>query len=91
MILHCCRITEELLTNSSKYAKDSTINIQIVFAENRLFLLYSDNGTGFDPSAAGNSGIGLNSIFSRATLLNGKAILKTEPGKGTSWDISIPL
>jgi signal transduction histidine kinase len=91
IMLHFCRITEELLTNSSKYAKDSSISIQIASVENRLLLLYSDDGKGFDFSSAGESGIGLNSIFARATLLNGKAILKTKPGKGTSWDISIPL
>jgi signal transduction histidine kinase len=91
IMLHFCRITEELLTNASKYAKDSSITIQIACVENRLLLLYSDGGNGFDPSSAGKSGIGLNSIFARATLLNGKAILKTERGKGTSWDISVPL
>ncbi len=91
LMLHLCRITEELLTNAGKYAKDSLIVIQIACVENRLLLIYSDDGAGFDPDSAAKKGIGLNSIFARATLLNGKATLKTEPGKGTSWDISVPL
>ena len=91
IILHFCRITEELLTNSSKYARESAITIQLACVENRLFLFYSDDGTGFDLNTKSNNGIGINSILARAALLNGQAILKTEPGKGTSWEISVPL
>jgi signal transduction histidine kinase len=91
IVLHICRITEELLTNSGKYARDAGITLRLASADRNLLLLYSDNGPGFVPGGDRPGGIGLNSIFARVALLNGKAHLDTAPGMGVTWDISIPL
>jgi signal transduction histidine kinase len=53
--------------------------------------LYKDDGPGFDPSIVTDKRIGLAGIYERITLLGGKADLDSSPGKGTKWEISIPL
>ena len=89
--LHICRITQELLTNANKYAHDSTIKIDLVVSENVLLFLYKDNGPGFNVNAVSQKGIGIRSINERITLLGGKVIFFSSPGKGTRWDITIPF
>jgi signal transduction histidine kinase len=89
--LHICRIVQELLTNASKYASGSKIRIDLVQVEKYLTLFYKDNGPGFNSTRIEGKGIGLNSIYERTSLLGGTAKLKTEPGKGTQWEITVPV
>jgi signal transduction histidine kinase len=89
--LHLCRITQELLTNASKYAKESSVLIRVGITSNHILLLYSDDGPGFDKNSDQVDGIGLRSIKARVNILNGESILTTEPGSGTKWEITIPL
>ncbi|HTX87819.1 MAG TPA: ATP-binding protein [Bacteroidales bacterium] len=89
--LHFCRIVQELLTNASKYAREAQIRLDIATADNKLLLLYEDDGPGFDPDLAAGKGIGISGIYERVMLLGGTVRLVTAPGKGTKWEISVPL
>ena len=89
--LHISRIVQELLTNASKYANNSKIRIDLASTGGNLLLFYQDDGPGFTSSESNEKGIGLISINERVTLLGGKAILDSSEGKGTRWEISIPL
>ena len=89
--VHICRIIQELITNASKFAKDSKIQIFLTFVGKNLHLYYKDDGIGFDPSHIGNNGIGIGSIYERVSLLEGKVLLVSSPGNGTHWEISIPV
>jgi signal transduction histidine kinase len=91
ILLHTCRIVQELLTNAGKYAGNSKITIDLALTGKKLLLLYKDDGPGFDPSGITGKGIGLSSIYERIKLLGGKAELDSSPGRGTKWEISIPL
>jgi signal transduction histidine kinase len=91
ILIHICRIVQELLTNASKYAGNSKIRIDLAFTGENLLLLYKDDGPGFDRSIMTGEGIGLSSIYERITLLGGKAYLESSPGQGTKWEISTPL
>jgi signal transduction histidine kinase len=91
IIVHVCRIIQELLTNAVKYARDSKIRIDLAYTGNKLILFYHDNGPGFNADTADHSGIGLKSITERITLLNGKSKLNSSIGKGTRWEITIPF
>lgn len=44
------RIVQELLNNASKYAKASTVLVQLAFHENEISITVEDNGIGFDIS-----------------------------------------
>ena len=91
IILHLCRILQELLTNSSKYAPTSNIEIDLGVATRTLILLYRDDGPGFDAEVERKKGMGLDSIYERIILLGGEARLNTTPGNGTKWEISVPI
>jgi signal transduction histidine kinase len=90
LVLHVYRITQELLTNAGKYAKDSVVKMKIFHENGRLSLLYSDNGPGFDMHRKEKPSMGIMNIFERAKLVGGHATLHTAPGKGTSWEIVFP-
>ena len=91
LVLHFYRITQELLTNADKYAHDSRAEIKITVDNGKLYLFYTDNGHGFIPEEKNKTSMGIMNIFERTKLFSGQAILKSAPGKGTSWEIIFPL
>ncbi|MCK9219597.1 MAG: ATP-binding protein [Bacteroidales bacterium] len=88
---HVIRIIQELLSNGVKYVKQGEIRLILSVELNNLNIIYHDNGTGFSPDRVQGSGLGLISIVERANLIQGKAFLRSEQGKGTHWTIRIPL
>jgi signal transduction histidine kinase len=88
--LHIYRIVQELLTNAVKYVTSGEINISLSSESGHFFILYRDTGPGFDPGSAASTGLGITNIMERASIIGGKAVLDTAPGKGTRWTISIP-
>jgi two-component system sensor histidine kinase ComP len=55
-------------------------------------IIYSDDGVGFNIEEKNTSkSIGLTSIQSRVHFLNGKMDLRSEPGKGVNYMITLPL
>ncbi len=84
-------ILQELMMNAGKHVKAGNVNISISEELDNLYILYSDDGPGFNPAGVSLSGLGLMHIFERTKLLHGKAVLDSSPGKGTQWTISIPL
>jgi len=91
LVLHFYRITQELLTNATKYARDSQVKIKIIAETGKLSLSYSDNGPGFVTGDKGKSSMGIMNIYERAKLIRGHANVKSAPGKGTSWEIVFPI
>ena len=63
--------------------------------DGRVALTVRDNGKGFVPETPRPNpdvaGFGLVGISERATLLGGHATIQSEPGRGTTVDISIDL
>jgi len=87
------RIVQEIVHNTVKHAKASLLVIRIN-QENGLFILSTtDNGTGFDYFARSkdNTGLGLRNLQSRAEIMGGEITCMTEPGKGTSYTLEIPV
>ncbi|MEA2043102.1 MAG: ATP-binding protein [Bacteroidota bacterium] len=85
------RIAQELFTNSLKHAKASRIDIQISRTDNQIFLVYEDNGIGYDPEKI-NKNLGYKTeIEERTLLINGELSDNSRPGHGTSIMISCPV
>jgi signal transduction histidine kinase len=85
------RIVQELLNNASKYAKASTVLVQLAFHENEINITVEDNGVGFDVSKTQQStGAGWNNIRSRVEYLRGTVDV-TSGSKGTSVHLHIPV
>jgi PAS domain S-box-containing protein len=84
------RIIQEQLNNIEKYAHASEVVIQILTYPDHVAFVIRDNGVGFDLNKKTN-GIGLTNIFNRAESYNGSAKIITEPGKGCTLLIEIPI
>ncbi|WP_422362309.1 tetratricopeptide repeat protein [Reichenbachiella sp.] len=84
------RITQELVSNIVKHAKPEQVEVQLVMNDDYVNLLIEDDGVGFDIHK-GSKGIGLPSIRSRVTKLNGKIDIDSNVGRGTIVNIDIPV
>ena len=91
LVLHFYRITQELLTNATKYARDSQVKIKIIAETGKIILFYSDDGPGFITGEKSKSSMGIMNIYERAKLIRGHANVKSSPGNGTSWKIYFPI
>jgi PAS domain S-box-containing protein len=85
------RIYQELLTNAVRHANASTITGSLRLSDNHLILTIKDDGKGMDPDASGKKTLGLIGVKERTHALGGTYNLKSEQGKGTEVQISIPL
>lgn len=88
-------ITNELLTNSLKYARDSSreleIQIKVWTEDSNFFLLIRDNGKGFDPQMKNpeNLGFGLTLVTMLTKQLSGE--LTFHGDTGAEYKIKFPM
>ncbi|PSR51845.1 hypothetical protein AHMF7605_28435 [Adhaeribacter arboris] len=73
------RICQELLTNVTKHAEATSVDILLMQEEGELILKVRDNGKGINPEPGKKSGIGLRTIQDRIKLLNGTFAINTPP------------
>lgn len=90
------RMVQELLNNTLKHARASQVNIDLDFGAAITLLKYKDNGIGFNMDAMReeqqqSGGLGIMSLQSRTALLDGSIHIHSEPGTGTTAEISIPV
>jgi two-component system NarL family sensor kinase len=86
------RITQELLSNTLKYADATQVTIQLNLHAETFEYLYEDNGKGFDKNKLlTNSGIGYKNILSRVESMKATWSLDTSVGHGMTLNIEIPV
>jgi len=93
------QIIQESLTNTTKYAEATLVEVNIRITEAMLFATVRDNGKGFDAGEVEKrvmnrkpgSGFGMEGMRERVLLLRGDLTVKSAPGEGTSIIVSIPL
>lgn len=86
------RIAQESLTNVTRYAEASRVDVTLHRRGNALQLEVRDNGRGFDPAAARpRKSLGLLGMRERALALGGQVGIASAPGQGTVVTVSIPL
>lgn len=85
------RVVQELITNTLKHANASTISIVTNLLNDKVMLVYSDDGVGVALNGADTNGIGLYNIESRLSILNASCNVHSATGEGYSFTISIPL
>lgn len=92
-IEHTVYIIKECLTNVSKHAKASHVELVIVQQGDHIHLEIADNGVGFDEkkreSTFGHYGI--IGMSERVRLLGGEIHLKSKKNEGTQVIVNIPL
>jgi len=90
------RIIQELLTNISKHANCTIININIQKTGDELLIRVTDNGRGFNPASTGQQnkhrkGMGLSTIAERIRIMRGKLDIDSVPDGGVKVTFTIPL
>jgi signal transduction histidine kinase len=86
------RIVQEMLNNTLKHAKASVVSMTLLKKDNHLVIEYKDDGVGFDETKLPkDKNLGLLGIRTRVEYLGGTVDMKSEPGKGISYKIIIPL
>jgi len=85
------RIIQESLTNIRKYANAGEIGVGIRIDEDRVRLVVSDDGQGFDVTTTARGGHGVSGMRHRAQMFGGRLEIKSAPGQGTQVRAYIPL
>ncbi len=88
------RIAQEALNNAYKYSKAENIRVELARDGNRLTLLVEDDGVGLAAAQTekkDSGGHGINNLKTRVELLNGNISLESEPGKGVSIFVDLPI
>lgn len=83
------RILQEFLSNVIKHAKASKLFVHLDYKEKTLEISAEDDGVGFDTYQKTDSS-GMETMHSRAELLNAEFSIVSQLGKGTSLFIKYP-
>lgn len=86
------RVMQESLNNIAKHAHARSVRIELSRENDRISLVVSDDGDGFDLSVASDmaGGIGLPTMRERAEELGGVLTVASSPGQGATISLSIP-
>ncbi len=84
------RITQECLTNIAKHAEADKIHIELTSRSGFLDLTIRDNGKGI-PDGVKTGGHGIFGMVERARYLGGSMEIGSEPGKGTTARLHLPI
>jgi PAS domain S-box-containing protein len=83
-------IAQQATDNALRHARATVIRIRLNFSKTEVRLQVGDEGCGFDVQKA-KHGIGLTSMRDRAEYIGGKFTLRSQSGKGTQIEVSVPL
>jgi signal transduction histidine kinase len=83
-------VAQEVLNNTLKHAQAEQISVSLNYDEQRCCLTIRDDGIGFDPEIAEDSGgFGLHIIRERVERVGGTLTLETASGRGTTLSVEV--
>jgi PAS domain S-box-containing protein len=86
------RIAQEALRNAARHGHARNATVSLLRRNRGLTLAVADDGQGFDVAAVRQKdGLGLVSIVERARLVRGHVDIRSEPGGGTTINVSVPI
>ncbi len=90
------RIFQEGLNNIIKHSKASLVNVFVKYDPNKFLLQITDDGDGFDVSEINKDqnekqGLGIRNMENRSRIIGAAYNIYSEPGKGTTVKIELPL
>jgi signal transduction histidine kinase len=83
------RLVQEALTNVTKHAAASRVEIALEQRDDTVRLRISDDGRGFEQESA-NGGFGLIGMRERVLLAGGRLDITSNPGEGTTLEARLP-
>lgn len=89
------RIIQEALTNVVKHAEAERASILLEIRGASIVTIVEDNGKGFNIKQLSRSptqrNLGLYGMYERAALINGTLTIESEPGRGTTLFVEVPM
>ncbi len=90
------RIFQESLNNILKHARAMEVIVDLNYSDTIFVMEISDDGIGFNvkekkESSKAGSGVGLKSLYNRASIIGADISITSKPGKGTTVLIELPL
>lgn len=90
------RIFQEALNNILKHSQATAVVVHLTFLDDIFTMEIEDNGVGFNVaekkgSSQSSSGVGLKSLYNRASLIGADLSISSRPGEGTLLLIELPL
>jgi signal transduction histidine kinase/ligand-binding sensor domain-containing protein len=88
------RTAQESLANVTRHAYATQASVDLRYDSNRLTLIISDNGRGFqttDNSLPGKGHFGLQGMRERAALIQAQLTIESTQGKGTTIKLDAPI
>ncbi len=86
------RIVQEALTNAVKHARAQQVTVRLHFGDQHFGLEVRDDGIGFDPARARQSGgLGLRGIEERVQHIGGQLTVSSAPDRGTILQVEVDL
>lgn len=86
------RIAQEALHNALRHAEAQHIGVRLHIGDERLTLIVSDDGAGFEPDAPAvrSRRLGLTTMSERARAAGGELTVASSPGAGTTVSLRVP-
>jgi signal transduction histidine kinase/ABC-type uncharacterized transport system substrate-binding protein len=86
------RVAQEALRNVARHSGASSVDVELRAVVRGLELAVRDNGVGFDPTRKhGQPTLGLAGMRQRLSLVDGRLLIDSAPGGGTSIVARAPL
>ena len=87
------RITQECLANVMRHSQATTVWVSCRYLSepNALFLSIRDDGRGLEQGEGAGVGNGLAGMQRRASAMGARLDIVSEPGQGTSVELTLPL
>lgn len=88
------RTVQEGLRNAAKHAGAQHVEVHVAVHDRTATAVVADDGRGFDPLRAGNSGnehMGLELLSDLAREAGGRLDVKSKPGDGTRLELEVPV
>ena len=83
-------VVREALANARRHAGARHVRVALGATEEEIWVEVTDDGAGFDPRQT-PEGVGLTAMRERTALLNGKLEVLSEPAKGTTVRLRVPV
>jgi ligand-binding sensor domain-containing protein len=90
---HVVMIAQEAISNAIQHGKAHTISVNLVFEDNALNLVVSDDGGGFSSTIGGHAparGYGLRNMHHRSNSLGARLGVTSQVGSGTRVMLFVP-
>jgi signal transduction histidine kinase len=86
--IYLCRLVQEMISNTLKHAKATTVSIKIIRKEEKIHVDFQDDGKGFNAHQH-TEGVGLQSLRKKVKELNGQLTVESEPNKGVKIHLTL--